>query len=345
MTEKVGLIIGVGSVGRRHVKVMAARYPKLIVVDPSPDAREWVVSEVSASARCFASVNESSRFLRQHSNQITAVVANWGPDHVQTIQLLVSLGIRRIVCEKPLANSLQAVVAIEELCKSSSLLLAMGFHLRYRGITDFVRDTSKHELGGLPTSCIVEGGARCISTSGSHWLDLAIDVFGEPPNSVAASLRGTSINPRSESLQYWDGVATWSFPTGHRLTVCYDNASSVHETVRFYCHSGILEIDPELNVRAFARNPAELEADPRLVRVGVVQRKQPVAEFSSNFQEVLTEQLDEVEGLRPPRYTVKEIIDSAASLVAAFESSRLGRQISLPPSPEVIAAGIDWAIS
>lgn len=345
MTDRIGLIIGVGSVGRRHAKVMATRYSELVVVEPRDDARDWVVSEASATASCFASLADAKYSLQRHADQITAVVANWGPDHAETIQFLVSCGVRRIVCEKPLANSMHSVAKIRALIESHDLSIAVGYHLRYRGVTEFVKSTSERELGGSPTLFIVDGGARCISTTGSHYLDLAIGVFGALPVSVIASLRGAPMNPRSDSLQYWDGVAVWNFPAGQRLAVCYDNSSSVYDTARFYSPTGVLEIDSNLTARAYSRDLAEVRADPRTVRVGVVRREQPVAEFSFNFQEVLSIQLDEVEGLRPPRYTFDEILNSAEALIAAFESSRLGRRVLLPPSPEIIAGGIDWAIS
>lgn len=345
MKSSIGLVIGVGSVGRRHASVMAKRYSQIIVVDVSTEARKWAVNEFGSATVCADSLDEVAEFIALNCKNITAVIASWGPHHFAAITQLISLGVRKIFCEKPLATSLQQLQSIKVLCVEHEVAFTVGLHLRYRGIVDFIQQTAVKYLGGLPSTMVVDGGARCISTTGTHWLDFGIAVFACPPNSVSAVLHPKNINPRSSSLQYWSGCAAWEFVDGQQLSIVYDNNSSVHERTLLYAPTGVLEIDPNLRVTAFGRDNTEVSQDPRVVRVGEVVRSRPIAEFITDFSEVLSIQLDELEGLRPASYGLDAAIESATALLAAFESSRLKRHLHLPPDQDVVDQSLDWNIS
>ena len=204
---------------------------------------------------------------------------------------------------------------------------------------------SERQLDGLPTSMVVDGGARCIATNGSHWLDLASQIFRSNPVTVSASLNSATINPRSQDLEYWGGSATWQFVGGQQLTIAYDNVSSVQEQIRLFSPTGIVEIDGDFVVRVFQRNLDEVRADPRVIRVGQVERSRPIAEFVPNMDEVLSQQLDEIEGISPVRYGSEQVLTSATALVMAFESHRLGLRLSLPPTRDIIEQSVEWNIS
>jgi predicted dehydrogenase len=343
--SQLGILIGAGSVGKRHAKVLEKRYQRLIVVDVNSSAREWANSELSCEVVTAESLSSVSEAVKHQATHSTAVIANWGPAHFATFEELVSLGVRRIFCEKPLAVSLKQIEGIRRSCEVHNVALTAGLHLRYRGIAEFIRNVAEQQLGGLPTSMVVDGGARCIATTGSHWLDLAISIFGDPPSAVVGTLRSAEINPRAKSLKYWDGTACWEFGGGQRLSVTYDNASSVHERVCLYSPNGVIEIASDLTVRAFQRNLDEVRADPRVIRVGQVERERPVAELVPSMDEVLSQQLDEIEGISPVRYGVAQVLTSATALVTAFESHRLGRRLNLPATREVIDQSVEWNIS
>jgi predicted dehydrogenase len=344
MKSTTGLIIGVGSVGKRHAKVMASRFDRLFVVDTNVAALEWASSELHTDLKCARSLNDLEDELRPHAATASAVIATWGPSHFRDFNQVVNLGVRRVFCEKPLTTSLAQIQSMRELCVEQKVAFTGGLHLRYRGMADFIREASATHLGGPPSSFVVDGGARCMATTGSHWLDLAIDVFGSPPTEVCASLEAASINPRSSDLDYWAGTASWRFQNSRRLTITYDNSSSVHERAVFYSRNGVTEIDSELVVRVYSRNSGEITDDPRITRVGHVLPK-PVAEFVPYVGEVLSRQLDEIEGIESPIYNAPSAFDSAEALLAAFESSRLGQTVTLPVSDDLVRQSREWNIS
>ena len=344
MKSTTGLIVGVGSVGKRHAKVMADRFDRLFVIDTNDAALQWATSQLQTDLKCAKSVKALEDEIRSCAATTSAVIATWGPSHFDDFSQIVALGVRRVFCEKPLATSLAQIQSMRKLCVEQKVAFTGGLHLRYRGIADFIREASARHLGGPPTSFVVDGGARCMATTGSHWLDLAIDVFGSPPTEVFASLDAAAINPRSADLDYWAGTASWKFSDSRRLAITYDNSSSVHERVRFFGKHGVIDIDNELAVRVFARNPDEVGADSRTVRVGRV-LPEPVAEFVPYSGEVLSIQLDEFEGAPHPIYGARAAFDSAEALLAAFESSRSGATVSLPVSDELVQRSQEWNIS
>jgi predicted dehydrogenase len=323
---------------------MADRFERLFVIDTNDASLQWATSELQTDLRCAKSLKALEEVIRPCAATTSAVIATWGPSHFDDFSQIVALGVRRVFCEKPLASSLAQVEAMRTLCVEKKVAFTGGLHLRYRGIADFIREASTTHLGGPPTSFVVDGGARCMATTGSHWLDLAIDVFGSPPTEVFASLDAAAINPRSSMLDYWEGTASWRFPDSRRLSITYDNSSSVHERARFFGKYGVIEIDTDLAIRVFVRNPDEVAADSRTVRVGEV-RPVPVAEFVPHLGEVLSRQLDEIEGAPDPIYGARAAFDSAEALLAAFESSRSGAMVSLPVSDELVRRSQEWNIS
>jgi len=340
-----GLLIGAGSVGKRHAAVMANRYPRLVVVDVNEDALKWARDQFPNVTLTARLLDELASDIAAHAHQTTAVIASWGPSHYEAFVKLVDLGVRKVFCEKPVAVSLQQLQHMRKLCIDHKVRFTAGLHLRYRGIPSLVNDIARSHLGGRPTSMVVDGGARCVATNGTHWLDLAAAIFGSAPVSVTADLNSAPVNPRSPSLMYWGGTASWEFPDGARLSINYDNASSVHERVRVYSRNGVVDIDSSFNIRGFRRNLIEVDQDSRVARVGDVITSSPVAEHMTNFGEVLSVQLDEIEGLRPPIYTSAAAFDTAEALVAAFESSRIGKRLTIPVEQNLIDDSAEWNIS
>ena len=70
-----------------------------------------------------------------------------------------------------------------------------------------------------------------------------------------------------------------------------------------------------------------------------------LAEHVPDLNEVLTLQLDEIEGKRPVTYGLDQVFDSAEALVLAFEASRAGKRLQFPTTPEVLDNCVDWNIS
>ena len=118
----------------------------------------------------------------------------------------------------------------------------------------------------------------------------------------------------------------------------------MHDRIRLFAKQGVIEVDTNFKLTVYARDDKEVQSDPRVVRVGEV-RPEPVAEFVPFLGEVLSRQLDEIEGARNSIYGARAAFDSAEALLAAFESSRSGAIVSLPVSDELVRRSQEWNIS
>lgn len=118
------LVVGVGSIGERHVRCFLATGRAAIGVCESMTARGKDVADRYGLDACFAKLNDA---LTQPWD--AAVVA--APAHVH-IPIATELAQHRIhlFIEKPLATSLDGVEALREVIAKNCLTAAVGYHYR-----------------------------------------------------------------------------------------------------------------------------------------------------------------------------------------------------------------------
>jgi predicted dehydrogenase len=137
------LVVGLGSIGRRHIKNLRAINPSIQIA---------VCHEGSEGDR-----------LEDLSSQIDQVVYGldqalpWQPDaalitnpasmHIEKALALGELGVDLFI-EKPLSNTLNHVDELLDLCKKRSLILMVGYNFRfYRPLQLMQQAVAKGEIG------------------------------------------------------------------------------------------------------------------------------------------------------------------------------------------------------
>jgi predicted dehydrogenase len=345
MSKRIGLIVGVGSIGRRHAVVMAERYEQLFVVDAQSTALDWCRENLGPSVRLYESIDALIPAIKQSASDVTAVISTWGPYHFAIFSALVDAGVRIIYCEKPVAVSLKQVSAYAEKVRSYSISFNTGLHLRYRNLGESIIALAKTYLGGPPSLGVIAGGAKCMATNGIHWLDLASCIFGSPPSFVLAGLQRHEINPRTSTVGFWQGVGTWGYSDGRFLSVSYSNYSSVDGTATWFCPFGTIRVTPSLEILVDMRNLDEVAKDSRVTRVGEVMPInlpiQPLIDRGS----ILARQLDDLENGNPIPFEWVSPLSTVEALLGAFESSHRQTALSLPVSNDVLQSSIEWEIS
>ena len=143
------LIVGLGSIGQRHLRL--AR--KLL-----PDAdirvlRRQATSEVPEySNGCFSHIDEALAFTPQ-----VAAIANPAPFHIDTAQALANAGVHLLI-EKPLSDSLKCVGELLETCHKQGTVLLIGYNLRYLPSLQHFRDLLGERVIGKVLSVRCEIG-------------------------------------------------------------------------------------------------------------------------------------------------------------------------------------------
>ncbi len=227
------LLVGLGSIGRKHLSSLNHYYPDadIFVIDPAYPPGNQTINSIS-----FLVIEEIPFSIS--ANDI-AIVANWGPDHFNSFLELVEAGFTRILIEKPLADSLHELRKIEEICFQNEIVLSVNHSWHFEGLASRIQSLSNSLALGAPVMLTAYGGARCISTAGSHIIHLANQLFASPPLAISGLGRSDFINPRNASLSFYEGVFSFSYPGKQMLSITYSNSSSVTGDVLIYWKDAI----------------------------------------------------------------------------------------------------------
>jgi len=266
------ILLGLGSVGKRHAEFLSSLDGQLLCVDPDDKAIQWAKKNLKGDFEVFNSLPKTSKLVKKIGVPKIGIVANLGPTHFKSICDLVKIGVKALYIEKPITNSLKSLDEILKLCKKNSVKLLGGFQNRYTGIFEKIHDISKNQLGGYPTLISVNGGAMGIVTNGVHYLDLAVSIFQSNPKHVISDLRNMKINPRSNKLDFWEGSSVWGFKNNRQLSINSSNLSSVRQRAEIFCPYGKISINEDFSLSIFARNKDEIIADDRMVRLGTAKQ-------------------------------------------------------------------------
>ena len=273
--KKIGMLVGAGSVGKKHALNMDSIFEKLIIVDQDPNALKWCAENLNKDITTYQNLENALKKI-DNADEYVCIIANWGVDHDSVFFKSYEKGISKFYIEKPFANSLFKIDQIKKIVKEKKLSVVSGFHHRHSNLLGQINDVAKKYLGGLPELISVSGGANCIVTNGIHFLDLACSIFKSNPISVSADLNKEYINPRSKYLGFWEGVSSWNFPKRRKINICFTNKSSVRLTCNLICPKGIINISIDGDMNIYIRDDEEMKNDPRIIRTGDVYKSEIV---------------------------------------------------------------------
>jgi predicted dehydrogenase len=353
--SKTALLVGCGSIGKKHLQEMLTKFDSVLVVDISLEALTWATDEGSRVGGALVSVAQSVDEALASAPFDVATIANWGPDHVPTIRALQAVGQKNFVVEKPLADSIADARDILGEVERAGGKLWINLTRRYSGLpSGILRVAAEHGLGDL-IGVTVTGGARCLATNGIHYLDLATVLFGSSPVSVTADLESQNINPRHESLAFYEGSVNYNYAGGKRFSCVFLNQSAVTENVRLYWRNAEGEMMPNGDFSLRIRSAAEIETYPSVTRTGYA------------IDEVFRGNLWLTEGgLSGMTALYDEVVEVAAGasataggsaagatlggrtaedLLAALHASELGQRLALPVDAAVVDINKHWSIS
>lgn len=116
------LIVGFGSIGRRHLRLARELIPNADIRVLRHQATDEVCNYSNGS---YSSIEEALVFSPQ-----IAVIASPAPFHIATAQVLAEIGVHLLI-EKPLSNALNGIVQLLETCRKHNVVLLTGYNLRF----------------------------------------------------------------------------------------------------------------------------------------------------------------------------------------------------------------------
>jgi len=143
------LIIGIGSIGKRHLRLARKIMPNADI----RVLRHQTTNEAPEHSNgCFFNIEDSIAFAPQ-----IAVVANPAPFHIPIAQALADMGVHLLI-EKPLSDSLSGIIQLLETCKKQNTVLLTGYNLRFLPSLQHFRDQLGQGIVGKVLSVRCESG-------------------------------------------------------------------------------------------------------------------------------------------------------------------------------------------
>ena len=275
-----------------------------------------------------------------------AVIATWGPSHASLFHALADRGVRRILCEKPMAASVRDAAGMVARAERDGIVIGVHHFVRYGGLAPALRTLAERLELGAPVAVVVDGGAACLVTNGTHWLDFAIELLDAEPVAVCSTATGAPINPRSPTLMIYGGTAVYSFPGGRELTLTLSTGSSAALSTRVYYRNAVAEIDGDLNICLRGRDAAAVARFPAVTRTGAVSVVLASGTLPGviGYLEGMREALDDVR-LGRPRCTGAMGATVVGGCIGALVAARERREVALPMAPDSAWGGEAWPIS
>ena len=218
------LIIGLGSIGKKHLEILSGKRFNFYVVDPSPQIKDYLIPFTKTENIEYFETLEI--FVSKGIKPDITTISNLGPQHYSAFEIVQSLGCKKIFIEKPLASRIIDVNNIIEISRNKKIDLRMNLPLSKSNFIDKIKKIQiDHNLGSVE-SVIVFGGAKCLITIGVHYLALSSRIFGGPPINCWSKMKSDQINPRSANLKYFEGVACLHYKDNRNLIINFSNSSS-----------------------------------------------------------------------------------------------------------------------
>ena len=119
---KRALIVGLGSIGRRHLRILRELHPDL---DIRVLRHSGCVEEIEYSDGCYGDFEDACRFQPD-----LAIIASPASEHIVSAKALANAGTHLLV-EKPISNNADGVAELISLARERDLRLQVGYNLRF----------------------------------------------------------------------------------------------------------------------------------------------------------------------------------------------------------------------
>ena len=209
-------LIGAGRMGCRHIKI--ARALKLDVIgicDQNQEALRFAGEEAFIPAD---SLFQDVQAMLEKKKPTCVVIATTTPAHFTYTCLAAKLGVKYVLCEKPMAVSLAECDRMVKTCHQYGTRLAINHQMRFmQQYTEPKKIALSMDFGGL-SSITVAGGNFGMAMNGTHYFEMFRYMTDEEPYEVTAWFSKDRVpNPRGRQFEDRAGSVRVTTKSGKRL--------------------------------------------------------------------------------------------------------------------------------
>lgn len=202
------VVCGAGRMGQRYLKVLQTMG---ILVEAVCDPSDQSLSAAHELAPEAALYKDSSALFTKHRARL-AIISSTASSHAPLSLQAAEHGAQFIVCEKPMATSIQEARAMAEGCKSRGVKLAINHQMRFLAQYTRVKELfASKEFGSLQSMTVVTGNCG-LTMNGSHYVEALRFLSEDEPSVVTAWLENFGL-PNPRGAQFVDQAGAWRIET------------------------------------------------------------------------------------------------------------------------------------
>lgn len=192
-------VVGAGSISRRHISAWQAHshVDLTCIADISEEAGNRRADEYGIRSR-YTSYLE----LFNEERPDIVSICTWMNAHAEIAVAAAEAGVAGILCEKPLAGSLEEVDLILNAASRHGTRVAVGHHHRFRGACEKGRDLVSGGAIGQPVLFFgsTSGG---LLNNGAHFVDVARFLMDDPAPAwvIGQAVRRTDRHERHDPIE------------------------------------------------------------------------------------------------------------------------------------------------
>lgn len=253
-------VIGVGQMGLRHIQAVQELGMQLVGLADVSSSALHKACDASGLDRSSGFVDSKEMLCQTRPNAV--VVATTAPDHAELVIDAAKLNVKYILCEKPMACSLDQADLMVSVCASHKVTLAVNHQMRFMPHYKRVKELiGGEELGSL-SSILVAGSNFGLAMNASHYFEMFHYITGGPVKTVKAWFENSILpNPRGPEFQDRSGCLLAASAAGSKMFIDFSSFSGHGLEVAYLCRNGKITVDEltgEIRVSARRKEFREL---------------------------------------------------------------------------------------
>ncbi|EJL30562.1 Gfo/Idh/MocA family protein [Brevibacillus sp. BC25] len=209
-------IIGLGPMGQRYVNAVQSMEEIRIAV---ADVRSDAVKKIEDfHLKQEVSIYSNHLDMLQNERVDILIIATNGPSHYPLFLDAMKYGVKKVICEKPIAISISQAKDMVNKSKAEGMLLAVNHGRRWSKDYVALRDKLRNEVIGPVESVMFSMGGGQLGCNGTHFIDLVSFLLDQKVVQVCGFLNDENIpNPRGAQFKDPGGYAIFHLSSGTRM--------------------------------------------------------------------------------------------------------------------------------